>query len=258
MTIQSVSLMGIIIVYSLVFFIGSTAGWLLELFFRRFVSQKRWVNPGFCTGPYLPIYGIGLCALFTITLLEQTRIVSPTPLNKAWLFLSMAAVMTLIEYIGGMVLLKSYKIRLWDYTDMPGNVNGVICPQYSAGWALLSALYYFLIHPRILNALYWMSENLAFSFFVGVFMGVFAMDFGRSAQIAARLKQFAVENGVIVRFEAVKDLIRQKREEAKQRMSFFRPFRSDIPLPDLLMELRESFEKSVPDRLKQPGDDDQI
>ena len=45
-----------------IFFIGSTTGWIIELFFRRFAHGK-WVNPGFLVGPYLPIYGFGLCTL---------------------------------------------------------------------------------------------------------------------------------------------------------------------------------------------------
>ena len=52
------------------FFIGSVSGWVLELFFRKFFSasnpEHKWINPGFCTGPYLPIYGFGLCALYLL------------------------------------------------------------------------------------------------------------------------------------------------------------------------------------------------
>ena len=44
--------------------------WVLELFFRRFFStsnpERKWINPGFCTGPYLPIYGSGLCVLYLL------------------------------------------------------------------------------------------------------------------------------------------------------------------------------------------------
>ena len=53
------------------FFIGSTLGWALELFFRRFISSKKWINPGFLTGPYLPIYGFGLCALYLISKVDM-------------------------------------------------------------------------------------------------------------------------------------------------------------------------------------------
>lgn len=53
------------------FFIGSLIGWVIELFFRRFCSPngrttKKWVNPGFLVGPYLPLYGSGLCVLYML------------------------------------------------------------------------------------------------------------------------------------------------------------------------------------------------
>ena len=37
------------------FYIGSSLGWVLELFFRRFISgnnpERKWINPGFMVGP---------------------------------------------------------------------------------------------------------------------------------------------------------------------------------------------------------------
>ena len=47
--------MRIVLSFIFIFYIGSTCGWILELFFRRIVHGK-WVNPGFLIGPYLPIY----------------------------------------------------------------------------------------------------------------------------------------------------------------------------------------------------------
>ena len=41
------------------FYIGSSLGWVLELFFRRFISgnnpERKWINPGFMVGPYVPL-----------------------------------------------------------------------------------------------------------------------------------------------------------------------------------------------------------
>ena len=52
------------------FFIGSVLGWVLELFYRRFISganpERKWINPGFCVGPYVPLYGSGLCILYLL------------------------------------------------------------------------------------------------------------------------------------------------------------------------------------------------
>ena len=52
-----------------IFFIGSTAGWVLELFYRR-IDHGKWVNPGFLVGPYLPIYGFGLCILLLLAIIS--------------------------------------------------------------------------------------------------------------------------------------------------------------------------------------------
>ena len=46
-------------ILAFLFMFGSVAGWVLELFFRRIFSMKKWINPGFLNGPYLPMYGFG-------------------------------------------------------------------------------------------------------------------------------------------------------------------------------------------------------
>lgn len=238
--------MNIFLVLAFLFFIGSLAGWVLELFFRRFFSsanpQRKWINPGFCTGPYLPIYGFGLCVLYLIASLEKWSIIADPFWNKAVLFAAMAVCMTVIEYVAGLLCLKVAKVRLWDYTDEWANLQGIICPKFSLIWALMGALYYFLIHPRILSALEWLSGNLAFSFVIGLFFGVFIIDVAHSAQLVAKLKWFAEENDVVVRYEALKSHIRSRTEETRQKYAFFHPFRSDRPLPEHLKELRDSFE----------------
>lgn len=57
--------MNIFLIYAFLFYIGSGLGWVLELFFRHWFlrsnPEHRWVNPGFCVGPYVPLYGFGLC-----------------------------------------------------------------------------------------------------------------------------------------------------------------------------------------------------
>lgn len=238
--------MNIFLALAFLFFIGSVSGWVLELLFRRFISsanpERKWINPGFCTGPYLPIYGSGLCLLFLIAQLEDLNLISNPVGNRALLFLVMALCMTGIEYIAGYMSLRFSHVRLWDYSHEWGNVQGIICPKFSVAWALLGAIYYFLIHPYIFEALIWLSHNLAFSFVIGLFFGVFLVDVVNSAQLVVKLKQFADENDVIVRYEMIKTQIRRKQEEAKEKYHFFSPFRSERPLSEHLKEMRASFE----------------
>lgn len=229
------------------FFVGSVSGWVLELLFRRFFSlsnpERKWINPGFCTGPYLPLYGFGLCFLYLIASVEKYNLLTNPFWNKVVLFVIMAICMTVIEYIAGILSLKVAKVRLWDYSNEWGNIQGIICPKFSFFWAVLGAIYYFLFHPYILDSLNWLSLNLAFSFVIGLFFGVFLIDVAKSTQLVARLKKYADENNVVVRYELLKSNIRKRHDETKQKYHFFRPFRTDRPLPEHLKELKESFEK---------------
>lgn len=238
--------MNLFLTFAFLFFIGSVSGWILELIFRKFFSasnpEHKWINPGFCTGPYLPIYGFGLCVLYFIASLEKHIFISEAFLNKLIIFIVMGACMTVIEYVTGVWLLKTSKVRLWDYRNQWGNVQGIICPKFSFFWAVLGILYYCLIHPHILHILGWLSNNLAFSFVIGLFFGVFIIDAAQSTQLVAKLKRYATENDVIVVYEEIKAHIIKRHEENRQKRHFFYPFKSDVPLSEHLKELRDSFE----------------
>lgn len=239
--------MNLFLTLAFLFFIGSVVGWVMELLFRHFIAsgnpERKWINPGFCTGPYLPLYGFGLCILYEVAQLEAHFDLGSSVLNKAAVFLIMAVCMTGIEYIAGILCLRVINMRLWDYTDEWGNIQGIICPKFSLIWAFLGALYYFLIHPHILDALRWLSGNLAFSFVIGFFFGVLVIDAAMSVHLVAKLRQFAEKNNVIVRYETIKTDIRKKYDVAKKRYNFFRPFKTDIPLLEHLEQLKDQFEK---------------
>lgn len=49
-----------------------------------------------------------------------------------------AALVTLLELVSGLVLNVWLGLGVWDYSGMPGNVLGQICPQFSAAWFVLS------------------------------------------------------------------------------------------------------------------------
>ncbi len=239
--------MNVFLTLAFLFFVGSLSGWCLEVVFRRYFSssnpEHKWINPGFCTGPYLPIYGCGLCALYLIAGLGNLLTIENPILKKGVLFLIMAVSMTAIEYIAGIFSLKVAKVRLWDYSDEWGNIQGIICPLFSVIWAVMGALYYFFIHPYILNALAWLSNNLAFSFVIGFFFGVFLLDVAHSAQLVVKLRQWAKENDVVVRYEGLKAQIRRRSDAEKKKYHFCHPFRTDRPLAEHLKEMRESLEQ---------------
>lgn len=236
--------MSIVLTLAYLFFVGSTFGWILELVYRNLTQpQEKLVNPGFCTGPYLPIYGFGLCALFLLASLERYGLIKNPFWNRIALLLVMSAGMTVIEYASGIFCLKCLNVRLWDYSCFWGNIQGVICPQFSTVWAILSAIYYFLIHPHILDGLQWLASDLAFSFFIGMFFGVFLIDFTQSAQLAMKLKNYAKDNAVIIKYEVLKEHIRSAHQNSTAKYRFFLPFRGEKPLADYLKEIQSPLEK---------------
>ena len=233
------------------FFVGSCLGWCIEVVFRRFVSAKKWINPGVLTGPYLPIYGFGLVGLYAICSI---------PINTgnyrgdaAITIVIMGAVMTAIEYVGGLIFIKGMNIKLWDYSSRWGNVQGIICPLFSLIWTAAGAVYYFVIDPFVISWVEWFVSNIAFSFVVGIFFGVFFVDLAHSVNLSVRIRAFAKQHDVVVAYEKLKvsiktrmddlrakshiDELREKAEEKMEKLkkaSFFFPFRSDKSLEDSL------------------------
>ena len=218
------------LVITFLFFAGSIIGWGIELIFRRFFSKNnpehKWINPGFLTGPYLPLYGFSLVILFLLTFIDVSFIENPY-LQKGILFALMALCITLFEFIAGMIFIIGMKIRLWDYSKNWGNIKGIICPQFTFYWWLLSAIYYFFIHPQILEWLYWFVNHIEFSFVVGFFYGVFTIDICYSLRIMTRIRHFARENQIIILFTELQQEIRQKNDENKEKLHFWLTMKSD-------------------------------
>ena len=52
-----------------------------------------------------------------------------------------AALVTAVELVSGLFLNLWLGLDIWDYTDLPGNFLGQICPQYSAVWWVLCLVF---------------------------------------------------------------------------------------------------------------------
>lgn len=109
----------------------------------------------------------------------------------------------------------------------------------------------FLLSPLIeRNLLQRLVGNDAAIFALGLFFGVFIVDVAHSVRLIEKLRRFANENDVIVKFENIKAQIRLHHEETAQKYHFFRPFSSDKLLAEHLKEMLESFETRRRDDLE--------
>ena len=243
--------MNFLLIFAFLFFIGSCLGWCLELLFRRFVSannpQRKWINPGFLVGPYLPLYGFGLWGMFVISCCIMNFAADNIYLNVIMVFVIMSVTMTVIEYIAGLIFIKGMKVKLWDYSSEKFNVKGIICPKFTAIWGLLGTGYYFTVNTHVIDWVIWLSQHLAFSFFIGMFFGVFIIDLSYSLQLSAKIRSFAAEKELVIRYEELKDFIREKREELEEKRRFLLAFQTEVPIRE---HMEKFIERSV-ERQKQ-------
>ena len=116
-----------LIYYFLVF---SLLGWIMEALYRS-VIDRRLTNPGFLTGPYLPIYGFGgLIILAGHTLLSSYSL----PVRAVFYVVSLTA----LEFLAGFFMEKIFGIRLWDYRHRRLNLCGYVCLRFSMYWMVLA------------------------------------------------------------------------------------------------------------------------
>ena len=114
----------------LLFYFYCLCGWIWESCFVS-CKQRRWVNRGFLHGPWLPIYGSGAIIILFATL--------PVKGSAIGIALMGTFAATLLEYVTGAVMERIFKMRYWDYSNQPCNLNGYICLTSSIGWAGFSS-----------------------------------------------------------------------------------------------------------------------
>lgn len=231
-----------------IFFMGCILGYFLELFFRRIV-HKKWINPGFLVGPWLPLYGCGLTTLFIICSFDYSFISSQI-WQHVFVIALIAIFMTLIEYITGLIFIKGMNVKLWDYSDRPGNIQGIICPLFSFFWAIIGAVYYLFIHTAILDAVTWLCSNLQYSFFVGILFGLFLVDVCYSFRVVTKIRSWAKEHEIVVKYEELKLSIHKRADALKQKHSFLLPFRSPKTLFDELKNYAETHQENKKNKKK--------
>lgn len=231
---------GIFLTYLFLFMIGASCGYVIEVLFRRFVSMKRWINPGFLKGPCLPLYGFGVCVLhflctiffefavkngtqpeyFNISLIENARV--PNGNIPFWavsilVFLVVGVAMTLVEFIAGIIFIRGLHIKLWDYSKLKGNIKGVICPLFSLIWALIGIAYWFALYPFINIIIDLFSEHLwGMTFIIGAYVGIFIIDFANSLKLSLSLNKEGKSKQMVIDYEKFKLNLKDKLPKEKK------------------------------------------
>ncbi|MCK5043593.1 putative ABC transporter permease [Candidatus Pacearchaeota archaeon] len=172
----------------IIFIVASFAGWVIEFakynFFSKYkklinpdsfkIFGKKFFNPGFLKGPYLPIYGFGALSIIVISFLEINLFI------KLILFFFSNV---FIELLSGLILLNYFGLRLWKYDKL--DYKGIICLSHSIYFFIASVLFYFCIFPH-----YYVFLNfIKSSFLIYVIGGLYFFFFIDSIIRLKRLKK---------------------------------------------------------------------
>ena len=131
----------------LFFYLYCFLGWVWESCYVS-LKQRRWVNRGFLRGPLLPIYGFGAVLILWATL--------PVRGSLALIFLLGMAAASALEYVTGAAMEALFKVRYWDYSNQPFNLNGHICLACSLAWGAFSILLVRVLHPPLEDLVLWL------------------------------------------------------------------------------------------------------
>ncbi|MFR3729965.1 putative ABC transporter permease [Lacrimispora sp.] len=121
----------------LFFFIYCFIGWIIESTYVS-VRSLHFVNRGFLRLPLLPLYGSGAIAMLWLSL--------PVKGNLLLVFLFGMAGASVLEYVTGYVMERLFKMKYWDYSNNPFNINGYVCLGTSLAWGLLTILLTEVVH----------------------------------------------------------------------------------------------------------------
>ena len=164
------------------FFVYGLLGWCAEVVFAA-VKEHRLVNRGFLCGPICPIYGFGMVAL----LYAARALGAPgLPLSVPVVFVVGGVLTTLLELVAGWGLYRLFHTRWWDYTGIPFNLGGYICPQFSLLWGLGSVVMVKGLHPLLAR----LGDRIPLQALLPldlILLLVFAVDTAASAAAAAGL-----------------------------------------------------------------------
>ncbi len=229
------------------FIVGCMLGYLLEVLFRRFVSARKWVNPGFMRGPWLPLYGCGVVLMFLLSwlilsfmpdkyvfynptgnLFGREYVSGPTYFDLLPIVI-MGLSMTLLEFVAGLIFVKGFKVRLWDYSNMKGNIMGIICPVFSVIWFIVGIIFYYGLNPFVYKAFelsfaYMFGSttsgsvaHFGFIFILGLVYGIFLVDLINSIGLFSRISKIAKNSNIVARYERLVEEQKKTRQEYKEK-----------------------------------------
>ena len=148
------------------FFLFSICGHVLEEFFYT-------KEPGILFGYWAPVYGFG-----SVIILLLYNFLKKQNINKKWIevllvFLNGFLILTLLEWLGGILIEKVFNITFWDYTNHPLAIGKYISIPMAFVWGICSLILAYgikkIVDPLLKKVPKWVPIILSILMIIDVF-----------------------------------------------------------------------------------------
>lgn len=129
------------------FFIYSIIGFIFEVVVSLLKKVK--IGSGILYGPWTPIYGIG-AVLVIIIYKFLTKYLHFNKIIEVIIFLiTITIILTILEYLGGVIIEKIFKVTFWDYSKFKYHIGKYIALEISLVWAIGALIIVYIINPLV-------------------------------------------------------------------------------------------------------------
>ncbi|XOQ43335.1 MAG: ABC transporter permease [Clostridium sp.] len=183
----------------LLFMIYSFLGWLCESIYCS-IPVRKFINRGFLTGPFCPIYGAGAILI--------VKILAPLKGQIVPLFFAGALLASLVEYGTGLLLETLFHTKYWDYSDHRFHLQGRVCLENSMMFGIMGIITVEYLQPFLLSLLLLIPQHTLNWLFGGLLLYLLA-------DTTLSVVEITSLNGRLAELQQVLDEIKEKAHTAR-------------------------------------------
>ncbi len=129
------------------FFIYSIIGFIFEVVVSLLKKVK--IGSGILYGPWTPIYGIGAVLVIIIYKLLAKYLHFNKIIEVIIFLITITIILTILEYLGGVIIEKIFKVTFWDYSKFKYHIGKYIALEISLVWAIGALIIVYIINPLV-------------------------------------------------------------------------------------------------------------
>lgn len=127
--------------YFMYFVLYSFVGFILETLYTLITRGILISKKCFLMNLLCPVYGLGAIAIISCT--------RPIKQYKILTFVMGGLAATVVEYVLHFIYQEILGVSIWNYSNLPYNINGRVCLMFTVFWSILSMGLVYFIHPLV-------------------------------------------------------------------------------------------------------------